>query len=406
MPTVRYTGNATPVYDTWTFTVGSNTAGHTFIITINGKSITYTATASDSTTTLVATNATTALANNSGAGNVPEFKEYSWTSSGAVITATARTIGAPPPGTFVTTGSTGTFTASNTIAGTGPSDWGNNNNFTATPANSDTIIIEDISHDILWNLDGRSSLTGLTLIHRNCKGKVGLPPVNSAGYNEPRATHLKVKVVALTIDSPGCTRFLMDNQTIDLTAYIYNLGSPDIANHGAFILKNGGTNTAAYIYAAYADIAPFSGETSSLKNAYLLHQDSKLKCSSGVTLTNIYGTNGNIVEINSATTLIQLADQFKSCTIRGSGTQTSIKAFKGTVSYQASGTVTTLQLDDATWDERQNGSTHAITNAVTCTAKSKIFDPIKRITGTFQTQMQGPGNLTIDRGNDQLITWA
>ena len=112
MATNRWLGHAAETAQVTTLTVGSSTNGHTFITTINGKAITYTA-GSGETTSTIATAVQALLA----ASEIPEFAEVTWTVATNVVTGTAANPGVP---FTVSLSGTGTYSASTTTANSGP----------------------------------------------------------------------------------------------------------------------------------------------------------------------------------------------------------------------------------------------------------------------------------------------
>src|SRR5438045_1683454 len=119
MSTILWRGDAAAVAQINTLTIGSVSVGIIYSITINGKSISYTATGGDTATTAAA-----ALFALLTASTVPaEFKEMTWTNpSAGVIVATAIYPGTPFTLAAAAT-STGTFTRSTpSTASSGPAD--------------------------------------------------------------------------------------------------------------------------------------------------------------------------------------------------------------------------------------------------------------------------------------------
>ena len=67
-----------------TLVVGSSTTGHTFVTTINGKSVTVTAGGSETTSTIAA-----AIQAALSGSDAPEFKEVTWTVDAATVTGSS-----------------------------------------------------------------------------------------------------------------------------------------------------------------------------------------------------------------------------------------------------------------------------------------------------------------------------
>ena len=87
----KFRGDAPNVAQISQFTVtGAGAAADTVIVTINRKTVTAVVPATPTTTTVAA-----AIAAACAASSFAEFKEATWTSSGAVVYATASTPGVP-----------------------------------------------------------------------------------------------------------------------------------------------------------------------------------------------------------------------------------------------------------------------------------------------------------------------
>src|SRR5437868_4407821 len=116
MSTNRWRGDAPAVAQVDNFTVSATANGAVFTVTCNGKTVTYTAVNSDTTTTVA-----TALLALLNATTIPEFQEVAWTSSTNILSGTAATIGKPFTITAGATGG-GTFSRSAVVVSSGPND--------------------------------------------------------------------------------------------------------------------------------------------------------------------------------------------------------------------------------------------------------------------------------------------
>lgn len=184
MATNRWLGQAAPVAQVVTLTVGSATAGHTFQTTINGKTIEYVAGSGETTTTIA-----TAIQALLAASDAPEFREVTWTSDGAVVTGTAVTAGRP---FTVTEAGTGTYTLATATASSGPNhvDLAANWSEGALPSadGTDDILIDGPAPDLLWGWENVPSTAYASVkILASFEGRVGLPYRNEeGGYVEYR----------------------------------------------------------------------------------------------------------------------------------------------------------------------------------------------------------------------------
>jgi hypothetical protein len=189
MATKSLRGDAPAVAKVQTVTIGSSTAAQTFYIERNGKRVTYTAGAGETTASVAA-----ALQALLDASTIAEFRECSWTypGTGAIITATAQDAGRPA--TF-TAGGTGTISTATPTPSAGPSDASTVANWSgaALPANTDNLIIAR-GADLLYGLEALAppvALAGLQ-IKASYEAAIGLPPVNEGEYLEDRTRQFPV----------------------------------------------------------------------------------------------------------------------------------------------------------------------------------------------------------------------
>lgn len=122
MPTNRYRGDALAVAQLDTLTVGGTPAvNQVYSVTINGKVVSYTATGTDTNSTIAL-----ALANAMTASAIREFGEVLWAQDSGTtnqINATAQTAGRPFTVAAVSATGTGTLTHAAVTANTGPWNW-------------------------------------------------------------------------------------------------------------------------------------------------------------------------------------------------------------------------------------------------------------------------------------------
>lgn len=183
----RWRGDSAETAQVVTLVVGSTTAGHTFVTTMNGKSITYTAGGAETTSTIA-----TAIQALLAASEIPEFAEVTWTVSTATVTGTAANPGVP---FTVSESGTGTYTLTTVTANSGPNDAGVTGNWSlgALPTTGDDVLI-DGGPDLLWGLDALSAAVyGSLKVKASFTGSVGLPFRNESGdYVEYRTRFFPV----------------------------------------------------------------------------------------------------------------------------------------------------------------------------------------------------------------------
>jgi hypothetical protein len=243
---------------------GTIEVGDIFIVTINGKSVSYAATGT--TIASVATGLAAALS----ASTITEFAAITWADSTTHVTGTANTAGVPFTVSVSTTESNGdpadaqTFIAATTTAATGPNHWDNAINWSggAVPVNGDIANV---------NLDFGSVLYGLaqsavTLAELNIfsagdtQNTVGLPKVNAEGYTEYLADYLAIGFTACRIDC-GSPRVKLDAGSVQFELEILRTGQSQETGTPAVLIK--GTNAAnvADVVQGEAGFGYFDGES-------------------------------------------------------------------------------------------------------------------------------------------------
>jgi len=287
---------------------GTIVVGNTFTVTCNGQSVVYTAT--DTTAASVSAGLAAALT----ASTIGEFGDMTWSDATGTVTGTANIEGQP----FTVTvskaiGSGGTnlhsFSRSTTTASSSPNSL-TAANWDGTPASNDTLIIENLRGDILYDLDALSALTGITLIVRNFSGSIGLPEYNSSDYNEYRPTYLVCGITSLQYESSGSLgKIDFSDPGGAATATVTQTGSSGIAGLESLLLKGG---TSAHRVSLYTNrgsvgVAVLAGETAYIGTALVGYQtgqdsDANVRYGTGVNFSAGYTVTGGKVTSNSDVT--------------------------------------------------------------------------------------------------------
>jgi hypothetical protein len=331
--TNRWRGDAPAVKQVVTLTVGSSTAGHTFITVINGKSYTVTANGTDTTAQLAA--AVQALL---AASTEPEFLEVAWTVSTNVVTGTAQTAG--KPFTVATTGSTGTYTLATPTASSGPNhvDVAANWSLGAVPGVGDDVLIDGGS-DLLYFGTLAAAAYASWRAKASFAGKIGLPRLNSAGYVEyrPRAWPLATAVPAVIGEGDGSGPVLVNitsGLALDLT--VHTTGT---RQDPAVPVVNVSGCTSGTLSAASGDVGLAADDdtlTATVTTANLT-ENVTLTVGQNATVTTLNLDGGTLVGFGTVTTLNQTA---------GTGTlykaPTTITSDGGKLYPRFTGTVTTV----------------------------------------------------------------
>lgn len=379
MATKIYTGRAAIVAQVDTITVGGTpSAGNTYSVTINSRSVTYTAVSGDTTTTI----ATALLALLQTTSN-PEFREINWSSSAAVITGTANTPGLSFTASVSTSG--GTITRAGLVANSSPSDVSLAGNWSGgtLPATGDDLVFEDSSIPAIYGLSTTFDPASIT-IRDSFSGPIGLPKYNTdGGYLEYRGCVFQITENAtITIDqSPsagaGHYKFSATSDVVTL-----NLNGPGGGLLGQESVQITGTasNSVLNCYGGSVLVAPDAGDTATLTTVRVV--DGVVRCTSGVTLSSatIYQTGGTVqIETNVSVWNI---DGNATGIVRGAATIGTVSIDAGTLQVRSTGTITTLNVGSgATVDFSGSRSPITVTNC-TIAAGAAINDPDRRVTWT------------------------
>ena len=387
MGTKKWRGDAPSVAQVNTITPASVTVGNQFSLTVNGKSVTFTATAA------TVANVTAGLTAAVAASTIPEFQEVTAADGTTVLTLTANTAGKP----FTQTSSSATgsgsaghsLTTSTTTANSGPNNWDVARNWDdgtaagAVPVSTDDVYIENSSVDILYGL----SQSGVTLTSLNIAasftGKIGLPIINETGnYVEYRTTrYLTIKATTINIgygEGSGSGRLLIDPLANATAIVVTSTGSPVEQAIPALCINGGGTAYTLTVLAGSVGVAVETAQTATLTTV-TMGGDATVTLGSGCTLTTVTA-NGGTLTTNSAITTLNVNGS--STVYVMAGAVSALNHDAGTVYYRSSSTLTTLKLGSgAKIDFTQDQRARTVTNC-TVESGSSITDTFKTVTWT------------------------
>lgn len=410
MASLKFTGNATPIRDTWTLTVtGTWSAGDTCTVTYNGKSlvITLQATSVVSVTTVATTikevfNASfgTTLTDtaatftpNVGGRGIPEFAEYTATSSAGVVTLACNENG-KPGGTFSVseTSTSGSLAVSHLATGTGPNDLNNAANYSggSLPTTGDDLTL-DRSVPIKWNLGALSAetLASLTITSRfDSASQLGLPARNANGYEEFRATELAIGATLVTINS-GSGMIKVNFGSVQTAVTVYATGTTTESGrpacqlrgtHASNVLNVISTSTSTGV----ADVGWGSnGETATV--ATVRQDTGTVTIGTAVTLTTLTKNGGDMYLNCAATTITNGAGDLYHTT----GAVTTITHSGGTFYDLGSSTYTTMTINnDAVYNADGNVAAKTITT-MNFNDEGVIVDTSDRLTITNPLAFKG-----------------
>lgn len=404
MSTVRWTPGASSKAQTVTLLVGSATVGDTFVTTINGRSVTYTAVSGDTTSTIAS--AIQALLSSSQDG---EFQGVTWSVSSATITGTASTAGEP---FTVSKSGTGTYTLTTTQANSSPSDLSATANWSgaALPVNADDVVFELTDIPARWNLE--SAISGVSLnslkVRDSFVSTISNPNYTTSGteYHEYRGTTLTVT---------GCTTlevwqrsgaqagdFRFNVGAVAETLRVYGDGSGQI---GSEVVQWRGTNAAnvAYVVGGSLAVATEAGQTATL--ATLDIENGQVRCGPTVTLTTVSIYGGAFDSRSGCTTLA--IDGGATAAIRDAAAVTTASVDgQSTLDYASSGTLGTVLVGPGSTLDLSGGRDPVTITNCTLNTGSTLNDPDRRATFTNAIVLNrcGLADVTINRGQHCSIT--
>lgn len=333
-------------------------ANDTATVTINGKSCTYTATGSSTST--IATGLYTALA----AMTASEFTAITWANpSAGVVTATSATAGVPftLSATESTAGS-GTCSSSTTTAATGPNHWNDVNNWegATVPTTGDTANVNLSVASVLYGLDQNAvTLASLNIFTTNpTSNTLGLPKVNAAGYTEYLDQYLKISATAWVIDA-NSPRVKINFGSVQFGGEVRQTGqSQEGPPTPAVLLLGTSTSNVLDVVSGNVGLAYYYGEASAAATI-TNGPDGTLTLGAGVTTATTITSLGTLTTNGAFTTLYTVGGQ---TTVNGAPSATTIDVTGGTLICSLSGTVTNVLVGPGVLDATKDTTARTFTN--------------------------------------------
>ena len=388
MATVRWRGDAPTVAQVTTATPASIEVGDIFTLTINGKSISYTAAA-----TTVA-HVVAGLVSAWNGSNIPKFSEVTASDTTTEATLTADTAGRP----FTVTGSTTnggaadtqTLTVSTTTVSSRPNHWDTTANWTggALPGAADDVYIDDSDVSIKYGL--AQSAVNLSSLHlaASFTGELGLARTNTDGstdYAEFSDTFLAIGAATIDIgrgEGLGSGRIQLDTGSVNAAVTIHSGGLPAEDDLPAVLWKGTGASNSLSVRDGPLGVALFGGEAATLPT--LRQVGGQVRCGAGVTLTTIDRSgHGSLLIESTAGTITQTGGE---TIVLGSGAVSTVSLDGGRLDYRSGGTITTLTLDGpgAVLDFSADLRSRTVTAATL--RGSTILEPHETVTWTGGVQ--------------------
>lgn len=296
---------------------GTIEVGDLFLVTINGKTVSYAAT--NTTVASVCTGLAAALE----ASTIIEFAAITWEDDTTHVTATGPT-GVEVTVTVSTTESNGgaadaqTFALATTTAATGPNHWDDANNWSnaAVPVNADVANVDLSLGSILYGMaQSAVTLAELNIFSpTNTTNRIGLPRVNSGGYTEDQATYLAIGATLCRIDAEASS-IALDFGSVQNTTEIRRSGQSTDGVTPAVLIKGTSTTNVLDAQTGNAGLAYYDGES---------YASASVKVAPGATLVGGAGADSDEIESLGTFTWSGTFDDFY-----GEGGQADIRGTPG-----------------------------------------------------------------------------
>lgn len=259
---------------------------------------------------------------------------------------------------------------------------------TTTPGSvGDDVYIDNSDIDIKYGLDQSAVVLNSLTVAGSYTGSIGLPEVNADGtddYVEYREQYLKLGVfpgnaVIGSGEGDGSDRIKLNTGGIVTYLTVYQTGRGGDGDLEALLWKGTNANNTLTVYRGEVGVARFGGESATLatlKLGYVEDEagDATVVCGSGLSVTTVQITGGELDLSSAATTVTLMGGALKFRT----GAVTTLTNDGGAVTYSSSGAITTLNV--GTGGSIQFDPTpRTVTNA-NLYAGGSILDPQKSVT--------------------------
>ena len=419
MSTKRWLGNAAAIADLWTISLSGTVVSQTYTMTINSKTVAYTASGADTVSTILA--ALQAAWSATSPAPPVEFTELTAVALPAggpytSMTLTGNTLGKP---SMISVSSSGaaTFAITNTTPATGPNSFTSANNWSGgvAPANSDTLVFDNGSIPCKYNLS--TALTGVTVsIEPGYSGAIGLPFINSDNsttYAEYRTTSLTLAGGTVICNSGGITRCNLAFGANTATVRVLNTGTRPDSGIPVVLVTGGNGSSELDVTKGDVGVAFYQGTTATLtaiKMGFLSNSisDSSVIVGTGGTLTTVTKNGGYFSTRSNLTTLNQdLAGG--SADLLDSVTASTINCYAGAVNQNTTGTIGTVNLyGKSTLNADADPRAKTITNPINVfSSMVTVNDNQKTInSGTLSLAVNGATSVNVGHGANSTIVYT
>lgn len=421
MTTKRWVGGAAGVFDLWTVTLSGTVVSQTYTMTINGKSITFTSTASGpgSTVNDILT-ALVALWNATNPAPPQEFQELTAAGVGTVgsftgMTLTGDTVGKPSL-ISVATGGGATFSIANTTPATGPNHFNNAANWSTgtAPANGDNLVFDNGNVPCLYGIS--TSLTGTTVnVQPGYGATIGLPQVNvdaTTSYFEYRPTELTVAGGTAIINSSSLTRCNLAFGANLATVQVLQTGRRPNKSVPTVLISGGNGSSSLAITSGDVATAFYTGQTADFPTISTSFQtnalnDVTLYCGPGTTLGTVNMNGGTLTTNNAVTTLNQ--GPSGGTLIVAAGAVTTLNINAGTCIYSSTGALGTATVSgNGLLDFSRDPSAKTVTNPIKLYGDNAWVDDSLRVvnSGTVSVTTFQTTAINVRHGAGSVISCA
>ena len=357
MATKYWLGTAAAVAQVDTFTPANVEEDDVFTLTATAEDGTTTVAISFTATTNNVANVCTGLSAAWNASTNPLCTAVTAADGVTELTLTADVAGVPFYVASSTTegggNDTQTLTRAATTASSGPNDWGVAANWSASgvPEAADNVYFENSTVSVSYGLYAQAAVALASLhVSQTYSGFIG-----TANY------YMQILSSILNIGhyygsgSPtgsGRIKFNLAATACVITIYNSKTSAEETYKQPIRLLCNQANTTITIIKGKVAIAADKPGETSTLGTAYLRYDttvatDSSLELGSGVTITTVSKSGGDLTLRSACTTLTSTGG---TCRVDGSGAITTLNCDGGAISHKGSGTISTLNLDGGTFN--------------------------------------------------------
>lgn len=383
MARVMWTGGAPVVLHEKTYTPANVNIGNTFTLTINGKGVTFTATAA------TVANVTAGLTEAAQASPEGEFAELTFEDETTLIRVTGRDNGEQFTITPSAAGGTATLTEGSVNNGTGPNFANDGKNWSsgAVPAAGDDIVIDNSDVSILYGLLTNAPAT--VTVGMGFVGTIGLPTRNPGGYLEYRLTvvnfgHSPIYNVGVG-DGPGSGRMKIKVNGTNTTWNVHNTGGA--IDPGLPALRISGTTTGHTVNVMGGTVGVgVDGvfEPMAAVATVLVGPGGSFRAGvdSGTPITTLSVSGGTVVLERPSGVVTTLTMVGGDVTVRGDVAPGVANVDGGTLHYRSTGTIGTLRVSDGGVVDFGEDIRSRTVSACTVNTGAAVRDPYSTVTWT------------------------